>query len=240
MKGGKMKRINFVVFFNLFLLILFPISAESQYYKLYETDQYGIKEVTPSIIIDEDTVSGNFEVYTLDKLGLKQIFPDEIIENKSFFGCWEVYRVNNFGIKDINPQQIIESDTDNNHINIFNTNSLGLKNINPSSILEKDINSGDIKIYNVNTYGMKYSIPVEIIKKEGSCYNVYSTNNLGLPQVFPKRVIEIQENRPVFGILLFPTVKTTIFNQNNPKIKNIRRLKNLNRKEWGKSGWIRS
>ena len=74
--------------------------------EIYETNKFGLKNITPSIIIDENSITGDFEVYSVNKFGLKNISPDEIIENDEYNGTWRVYRVNNFGLKDIIPEQV--------------------------------------------------------------------------------------------------------------------------------------
>lgn len=54
--------------------------ATAQDIKVYKTDRYGIKNISPSIIIDENSANGQFEVYRIDKYGLRNISPDEIIQ----------------------------------------------------------------------------------------------------------------------------------------------------------------
>lgn len=221
------------------VFIVYP-KLNPQDLEVYETNQFGLKNITPSIIIDEDTFTGDYKVYSVNQFGLKNIFPDEIIENDEYSGTWCVYRVNNFGLKDIVPEQVAAESSFDGTINIYDVNSLGLKYIFPSIIIEKDGLSGDIELYNVNNFGLKEISPFEVIKKEGGQFNVYSVDNMGLTDLFPKRVIEIKENPTVFGILLLPSIKQITFNPDHSRIKNIQRIKQLHEKNLEKEGWIKS
>ena len=104
----------------LYTLIILYTFLFSQNMEVYDTNQFGVKNLTPSIIIDEDSNSGNYKVYSVNQFGIKNISPDEIIENNKYTGTWNVYRVSNWGIKDAIPTQVAEtSSLDNNAILIL-------------------------------------------------------------------------------------------------------------------------
>jgi len=222
------------------VFLLFNCQLNSQDMEIYETNQFGLKNITPSIIIDENSFTGDYEVYSVNKFGLKNISPDEIIENDEYSGTWNVYRVNNFGLKDIIPEQVAEENSFDGSINIYDINYLGLKDISPSTIIEKDNFSGDIQLYNVNDFCLKEISPFEVKKKEGDQYNVYSINKMGLPDIFPTRIIEIKESPTVFGILLLPSIKQITFAPGHIRIKTIQRIKNIPEKTLREEGWLKS
>ena len=243
--GGFVKNISYNLIrglknLNIILLLVFINQINSQDMEVDETNQFGLKDTTPSIIIDENSFTGDYEVYSVNKFGLKNISPDEIIENDEYSGTWNVYRINNFGLKDIIPEQVAEENSFDSSINIYDVNSLGLKDISPSTIIEKDGFSGDIELYNVNDFGLKELSPFEVIKKEGNQYNVYSINKMGLPDIFPTRIIEIKENPTVFGILLLPSIKQITFDPGHTRIKTIQRIKNIPEKTLKEEGWLKS
>ena len=228
----------------LYLCVVFIIIASTQGYSqnvnIYNTDQYGLKEITPSIIIDENSTSGEYEVYAINKFGLKNIAPDEIIQNDEYDGSWKVYRVNDFGLKEMIPKEIGEENTYMDRFEIYNVNELGLKDIAPSVIVEKDSYSENIEIYNVNEFGLKELAPFEVIRRDGDEYKVYSVNKSGLPDIAPSRIIEVEPSDEVFGILLLPSIKQIKFDPENSQIKNLKRLKKLPENEFEREGWIKS
>ena len=228
---------------NILMIIfiqIFATQVNSQDIEIYETDQFGLKNITPSIIIDENTFTGNYEVYSVNRFGLKNILPNEIIENDEFSGTLKIYRVNNLGLKDILPKHIGQENSFTGNYEIYDVNEMGFKNISPSTILEKNTISGEIELYDVNDFGIKEVFPYEVIKKENEQFNVYSVNNVGFIDFQPKRIIEIKENPNVFGILLLPSIKQIKFDPENLKIQVIKQIKELSDKEIEKKGWIKS
>ena len=63
------------------MVAAFSVQLSAQNIEVYETTQYGIKAMTPSIVIEESTSGEEFNVFTVNEYGLKHIHPDEIIEN---------------------------------------------------------------------------------------------------------------------------------------------------------------
>jgi len=235
-----MKVENCIKFLMIIFIQVFATQVNSQDIEIYETDQFGFKNITPSIIIDENTFTGNFEVYSVNRFGLKNILPNEIIENDEFSGTQKIYRVNNLGLKDILPKLIGQENSFTGNYEIYDVNDIGFKNILPSTILENNTISGEIEIYDVDEFGLKEVFPIEVIKKENDKINVYSVNNIGLVDFEPKRIIEIKENPNVFGILLLPSIKQIKFDPENLKIQVIKQIKELSDKEIEKKGWIKS
>ena len=41
------------------------------------------------------------KIYESNKFGFRNISPDNIIENDEFMGRWNIYRLNNFGLREI-------------------------------------------------------------------------------------------------------------------------------------------
>ena len=111
-----------------FLPLLIFTVLYSQDLEIYETNRMGLKDITPSIIIEENDGTGDYEVYSVNKFGLKNISPDEIIENDEYNGSWKVYRVNNFGLKNIIPEKIAEEASFNNLISIIFSQPSNLAN----------------------------------------------------------------------------------------------------------------
>lgn len=66
--------------------------AYSQDLKIYDTNRMGIKNLAPSIVIDENTLTGDYSVYSVSKHGLRNITPDAIIEDDEYSGTWKMYR----------------------------------------------------------------------------------------------------------------------------------------------------
>ena len=227
---------------SLSIIFIFLITSQlnAQDIKIYKTDQLGIKNITPSIIIDENSMTGEYKVYSINEFGLRNIHPDEIIENDKYGGTWKVYRVNNLGLKDIVPVKITEENLFDDSVKIYDVNNIGLKDISPSTIIEKDSFSGNLKLYNVNSMGLKAISPFEVIKREGNKYNVYLVNKMGLPDIAPKRVIEIKDNPTVFGILLLPSIKQIKFEPGHTSLKTIQRIKATPEKMLKEDGWLQS
>ena len=48
----------------------------AQNMEVYETNKFGFKEITPSIIIDQNSNTGDYEVFAVNKFGFKEINPD--------------------------------------------------------------------------------------------------------------------------------------------------------------------
>ena len=94
-------------YFSVAIILIMIMTCEKLYtqnVKIYETT-YGFKDMAPSIIIDENSFTGEYEVYAVNEYGFKNILPDEIIENDEYNGTWKVYRVSNYGFKEIIPSK---------------------------------------------------------------------------------------------------------------------------------------
>ena len=189
-------------------VILIGTFVNGQDLEIYDT-KYGIKNITPSIIIDENSTTGDYKVYSVSKYGLRNITPDAVIENNEYLGTWKVYRVSDYGVKDFIP-------------------SMEAK--------ENDFN-GNVKIYDVSEYGIKNISPSEIIRKQGNQYNVYSVDKYGLKDISPSRIIEVKEQPTVFGIVLLPSIKKITFDPGHSKLKAIKRYKELSDSLSQKEGW---
>lgn len=235
-----MIKINFLKLLMITFVLINAIHGNSQDIEIYETNQFGLKNIIPSIIIDENTFTGDYEVYSVNRFGLKNILPDEIIENDEFSGTLKIYRVNDLGLKDVLPNKIGQENSFTGNYEIYDVNDMGFKNILPSIILEKNKFSGEIELYDVNEFGIKEVFPYEVIKKENEQFNVYSVNNVGFIDFEPKRIIEIKENPNVFGILLLPSIKQIEFDPESLKIQVIKQIKELSDEEIEKKGWIKS
>jgi len=235
-----MKVKNCIKFLMIIFIQIFATQVNSQDIEIYETDQFGLINITPSIIIDENTLTGNYEVYSVNRFGLKNILPNEIIENDEFSGTLKIYRVNNLCLKDILPKHIGQENSFTGNYEIYDVNEMGFKNILPTTILEKNTISGEIELYDVNEFGLKEVFPYEVIKKENEQFNVYSVNNVGFINFDAKKVIEIKENPNVFGILLLPSIKQIEFDPESLRIQVIRQIKELTDKEMEEKGWIKS
>ncbi|MEA2030713.1 MAG: hypothetical protein U9N55_03845 [candidate division Zixibacteria bacterium] len=221
------------------LVLVMSEDGLSQNMEIYDT-KYGIKNVTPSIIIDENSFTGDFDVYSVSKYGLRNITPDAVIENDEYLGNWRVYRVSDYGVKDFIPSmKAKESDYDGT-VRIHNVNELGLKDIAPSAIIERSSYSDEIRIYEVSEYGIKNVSPSEVIRKQGDQYNVYNVSEYGIPEMTPSRIIEVKEQPTVFGIVLLPSIKQIKYDPANTKLKAIQRFKELpdslsEKEEWRSS-----
>ena len=235
-----MKIKNCIEFLMIIFMLIFTIHGNSQDIEIYETNQFGLKNIIPSIIIDENTFTGDFEVYSVNKFGLKSILPNEIIQNDEFSGTLKIFRVNDLGLKDILPNKIGQDNSFTGNYEIYDVNNMGFKNILPTTILEKNTISGEIELYDVNEFGLKEVFPYEVIKKENEQFNVYSVNNVGFINFDAKKVIEIKENQNVFGILLLPSIKQIEFDPESLRIQVIRQIKELTDKEMEEKGWIKS
>jgi hypothetical protein len=240
---NKMRCYSAVLFKNICILSMFLASitmVNAQSIKVYETNNFGLKNTLPSIIIDENSSTGEFDVYSVDKFGLKHIVPDEIIKEDRYAGIWAVYRINDFGISDIVPKNIAEENLQDGSIRIYDINDFGLKDVSPSAIMEKDPDSREIKVYGVNDFGIKDPIPFEIIKNNGDNYAVYSTDSFGLLKTNPTRTIEIEENQTVFGVLLLPSLKQIKYDPGNSRIKFIRQIGDKTNSNEETKGWLKS
>ena len=229
-----------IKFFMITFILINTVNGNSEDIEIYETDQFGLKNITPSIIIDENTFTGNYEIYSVNRFGLKNILPDEFIENDEFNGIIKIYRVNDLGLKEILPKYIGQENSFTGNYEIYDVNEIGFRDILPSTIIEKNTFSGEIELYDVNEFGIKEIFPYEVIKKEDEQYNVYSINNVGFISFQPKRIIEIKENPNVFGILLLPSIKQIVFDSENLKIQMIKQTKKLSDDEIKEKGWIKS
>jgi hypothetical protein len=212
----------------------------SQNMEVHDVNRYGLKDMFPSIIIEEGARGAEYNVYTVNEYGLKHIHPDEIIENDNFTGTWKVYRVSDFGLKDLFPKSVTETDTYDDALKVYDVGDFGLKEVFPSTIIEKDPSTGRIELFDVSQYGLKELFPFEVIKKEGEDYNVYGVNRYGIPEIIPKRVIEVKENPEVFGILLLPSIKQIKFEPDHEKLQLLREIKKLPVEEASKKGWLKS
>ncbi len=224
---------------SILLVFLSFDSSDGQNLEIYDT-KYGIKNITPSIIIDENSVTGDYDVYSVSKYGLRNISPDAVIENNEYLGTWKVYRVSDYGVKDFMPSMEAEESEFEGTVRIYNVNELGLKDIAPSAIIERSSYSDEIKIYDVSEYGIKNISPSEVIRKQGDQYNVYNVSEYGIPEISPSRIIEVKEQPTVFGIVLLPSIKQIKYDPANTKLKAIQRFKELpdslsEKEEWRSS-----
>jgi len=211
----------------------------SQDMEIYDT-KYGIKNITPSIIIDENSLTGDYDVYSVSKYGLRNISPDAVIENNEYLGTWKVYRVSDYGVKDFIPSMEAKENDFDGTVRIYNVNELGLKDIAPSAIIERSSYSDEIRIYEVSDYGIKNISPSEVIRKQGGQYNVYNVSEYGIPEITPSRIIEVKNQPTVFGIVLLPSIKQIKYDPANTKLKAIQRFKELpdslsEKEEWRSS-----
>jgi len=207
--------------------------------EIYKTN-LGIKNIFPSIIIDENTITGEYEVYKVNKFGLKNINPDEIITNAEYSGTWKVYRVSDYGVKEHIPKVVAEQNPVDGNIEVFDVDQLGLTNMTPSTIIAMESFSGHIKLYNVNEYGIKDLAPYEIIKREGDNYNVYGVSKYGIPEIFPSKVVEVKEQDCVFGILLLPSIGSVKFDPADSKLHEINQIKAEPDSILKERGWLKS
>ena len=105
----------------LFIVLLIGVCF-GQNIEVYNTNKYGLKDLNPSIIIDENSTTGEYEVFSVNKYGLRNINPDEIINKDEYIGTWSVYRVNDYGLKDLIPDKIAEENNYNSkYIDAFNS-----------------------------------------------------------------------------------------------------------------------
>jgi len=213
--------------------------ANGQDLEIYET-KYGIKNITPSIIIDENSSTGDYKVYSVSEYGLRNITPDAVIENNEYLGTWRVYRVSDYGVKDFIPSMETEESDFDGTVRIYDINELGLMDIAPSAIIERSSYSDEIKIYEVSEYGIKNISPSEVIRKQGDQYNVYNVSEYGIPEITPSRIIEVKEQPTVFGVVLLPSIKQIKYDPANTKLRAIQRFKELpdslsEKEEWRSS-----
>ncbi|MDP6229941.1 MAG: hypothetical protein QF765_04455, partial [Candidatus Marinimicrobia bacterium] len=66
MKRFSKNTLKFIAICSIFLYCA-PINSQDM--EIYETNKYGLKNITPSIIIDENSITGDFEVYSVNKYG---------------------------------------------------------------------------------------------------------------------------------------------------------------------------
>ena len=211
--------------------------AHAQDLEIYETSLFGTKDLTPSIIIDENSRSGDYDVYSVSRLGLRNINPDAIITSNEYSGVWKVYRVSDYGVKNLFPAATAETNTWDGTVRIYDVNEMGLKDIAPSTIIERRAFSDEARLYNVNEYGLKSVSPFEIVRKQGSHYNVYAVNKYGVPDITPSRIIEVKDQPSVFGVLLLPSIKQITFDPGHVKLKDIQRVKVMPDTLLEKEGW---
>jgi hypothetical protein len=205
-----------------FILAFVSNVADPQDIRIYDVNEYGVENIIPSIIIDENPATGTYEVFSVNKYGLKSICPDEIIEMDEYSGTWKVYRVTNYGLQDIIAKKIIEENSIDGSVGIYDVNSLGLRDICPSIIMTKRLMSADIELYSVNKYGIQDISPYEIIREFDNQYEAFSVNDLGLPNIFPDRVMDFSNHSTVFGVMLLPSIRRIEYDPENPTIKAIR------------------
>jgi hypothetical protein len=229
---------KFFCCFALFSLLV-P-KSDAQEIKVFNTNRFGIKDVSPSIIIDENSATGDYKVYAVDKLGIRKITPDEIIQPGTYLGEWKLYMVSDLGLKDVVPKAIAEQDRFDGTTKVCDVDQFGLKDLTPSTIIQKDEITGDIKLYGVTEFGSRQTTPFEVIKKEGDNYGVYGVNKYGVPSIRPKRIVEFDSVHPVFGILLLPSIKQISIDPSNSRIRTIRQLPDSIGTQPTKGDWLRS
>jgi len=114
------------------ICLLFAISSQAQTlsnndffniqqsYEIYNVNDYGIQNITPSTTIENNNFGG-LNIYEHNDYGLKNIMPSQSIEQNSF-GNIEIYNHNSYGIKNITPTQVIKP-SDNNTYPTYNNYS---------------------------------------------------------------------------------------------------------------------
>ena len=189
--------------------------------KVYEVDSIGLPAPFPSLVISDDSSTGDTQIFSADEWGMRELLPDAVITTIQS-GKWHIYRVDDFGNNTVFPMAEVELNTAADSAAFYDVNDYGLRGLLPIAVIEYESSDDVFNIHTVDSFGTPSLFPVEIIRVLGTSYSVHPVDEHGVCESHPAHSFEVDSPSSVFGVVFLPAIERTVI---DPKHSLIRAVK---------------